>query len=220
MPPPNPASVARLVGLLIVGVLFLAAIGLFGVEFTYDEGHGALQQAVTSSTLLDQAREAQVTFKIQVQDWKNLLLRGQNPADYEKYVALFGQTEAEVNKSLATLGASPSLSDAQRTEVASIRAEHTRLGTVYRDALKKYDRTQPASVFAVDTSVRGVDQQLTQRIDEVAQQILAGEHTRVDTLNQEFDRRYGMLRTLVIASTLGVLALLAAIVWRTRFAGR
>src|SRR4051794_5885794 len=88
---PSPASVARLVGLLIVGVLFLAAIGLFGVEFSHDEGHTALQQSVASIALLDEARLAQVTFKIQVQDWKNLLLRGQTPADYDKYVTQFGE---------------------------------------------------------------------------------------------------------------------------------
>lgn len=216
----SPSSIARLVGLLIVGVLFLAAIGLFGVEFTHDEGHAALQQSVASSVLLDEARTAQVTFKIQVQDWKNLLLRGQNPADYDKYVAQFAEAEAGVDGSLAALGSSPLLPAPLREEAAAIRAEHTRLGVVYREAMKKYDRTQPASAFAVDASVRGIDQKLTQRIDAVAQQILAGERTRADTLRQQFDRRYRMLRTLVIAGTLGVLALLAGIVWRTRSAAR
>ncbi len=222
MPPssPSPASIARLVGLLIIGVLFLAAIGLFGMEFTHDEGHAALQQSVASSVLLDEARLAQVTFKIQVQDWKNLLLRGQNPADYDKYVTQFGETEAGVDGSLAALLASPLLPAPLRGEVTSIRAEHARLGAVYRDSMKKYDRTQPASAFAVDAGVRGIDQKLTQRIDAVAQQILGGERTRVAELKQQFDRRYRMLRTLVIAGTLGVLALLAGVVWRTRAAAR
>ncbi len=218
MPPSShsPASVVRLVGLLIVGVLFLAAIGLFGVEFTHDEGHAALQQSVASSVLLDEARSAQVSFKIQVQDWKNLLLRGQNPADYDRYVAQFTETATSVDGALATLAASPLLPDSLRGEVAAIRTEHTRLGAVYREAMQKYDRTRAASAFAVDASVRGIDQKLTQRIDAVAQQILAGEHARADALKQQFDRRYRMLRMLVIIGTVGVLALLGGVVWRTR----
>lgn len=203
-----------------MGVLFLAGIGLFGVEFTHDEGHAALQQAVASSALLDQARLAQVTFKIQVQDWKNLLLRGQNPADYDKYVTQFAGTEKAVDGSLSTLMSSPLLPASLHDEVAAIRAEHARLGIVYREAMQKYDRTQAASAFSVDASVRGIDQKLTQRIDAVAQQILAGERDRADTLKQQFDRRYRMLRTLVILGTVGVLALLAGVVWRMRSAAR
>jgi CHASE3 domain sensor protein len=220
MAAPSPTSIARLVGLLIVGVLFLAGIGLFGVEFTHDEGHTALQESVESSALLDEARLAQVTFKVQVQDWKNFLLRGQNPADYDKYVTQFGKTETEVDGALGSLKSSALLSAPLREEVGAIQTEHARLGVVYREAMKKYDRTQAASAFAVDASVRGIDQALTQRIDAVAQQILSGEKTRVDALKEQFDRRYRMLRMMVIAGTLGVLALLAAVVWRTRAATR
>ena len=214
------ASTARLVGLLILGVLFLAGIGLFGVEFTHDEGHAALQESTASSVLLDEARTAQVTFKIQVQDWKNFLLRGHNPDDYDKYTKTFAAAETGVGNSLDALTASPLLPAALRDEVVSIRAEHKRLGAVYREAMQKLDRAQPASAFAVDASVRGIDQKLTERIDVVAQRILAAEHDRVDALKQQFDRRYRMLRTTVIVCTLAVLALLALLVWRTRAAAR
>jgi methyl-accepting chemotaxis protein-1 (serine sensor receptor) len=210
------SSTAQLVGLLIVGVLFLAAIGLFGVESTHDQGHSALKQAVASSTLLDEARSAQVSFKIQVQDWKNFLLRGHAPADHEKYVAQFGAAEARVNASLDELLASAQLPAALRDEVAAIRAEHTRLGGVYREAMQRFEAAKPESTFAVDASVRGIDQKLTQRIDAVAQQILSAERARVAALQQAFDSRYHTLRLLVIAATIIVLGLLVIVAWRAR----
>jgi hypothetical protein len=206
--------------LLVVGILFLAGIGLFGIEFTHDEGHAALQQSVESSVLLDTARSAQVAFKIQVQDWKNFLLRGHNPGDHEKYVAQFAAAETRVEGSLESLIASPLLPTALHDEVTAIRTEHQRLGTVYRAAMPKLDQTQPASAFVVDASVRGIDQKLTERIDAVAQQILAAEREHVDALKEQFDRRYRMLRMLVAGGTIFVLGLLIVVVLRTRSAAR
>ena len=49
---------------------------------------------------VDIAREAQVHFKRQVQEWKNVLIRGHNPDDYAKYWSLF---EAEESKTQALL---------------------------------------------------------------------------------------------------------------------
>lgn len=210
------SSTTQLVGLLIVGVLFLAGIGLFGVEFTHDQGHAALEQAVASSTLLDEARSAQVTFKIQVQDWKNFLLRGHTPADHEKYVARFAAAEARVDASLDALLASPQLPAALRDEVAAIRAEHKRLGGVYREAMQRYEAAKPESTFAVDASVRGIDQKLTERIDAVAQKILDAERAHVAALQQAFDSRYRTLRLLVSMATVIVLALLVIVAWRAR----
>lgn len=203
-----------------MGILFLAGLGLFGVEFTHEEGVKALRQSVESSTLLDEARTAQVAFKIQVQDWKNFLIRGHEPADYDKYVKQFGEAETSVDSSLARLESSTLLPAAVRDEVVAIRGEHKRLGTVYRDAMKAYERGRSESTFAVDASVRGIDQQLTQRIDAVAQTILAAEHERADAISKQFESRHGLQRNLMVGATVAVLALLSLVVWRGRSAAR
>jgi len=212
----SPASIARLVGLLIIGVLLLAGIGLFGMEYSHEEGQKALEQSIASSTLLDEARTAQVTFKIQVQDWKNFLIRGHAPADHDKYVAQFASAEAGMDHSLDILKSSEMLPAEIRDEVSAIREEHTRLGEIYREAMKKFEPARPESTFEVDASVRGIDQKLTQRMDAVAQQILAGERARVDSLKKVFESRYAKLRTLVVVCAIGVLALLALVVLRAR----
>jgi hypothetical protein len=209
-------SVAKIVGLLVIGILFLAGIGLFGVEFAHDEGDKALRESVASSALLDEARTAQVTFKVQVQDWKNFLIRGHNPEDHKKYTAQFATTEAAVDKSLAALKASPLLSENLQSEVAAIREEHTRLGATYREAMGSFSPSKLESTFNVDASVRGIDQKLTQRIDAVAQEILAADSKRVDALVVQFQRRYGALRNMMVGATIAVLGLLALVVWRGR----
>jgi hypothetical protein len=210
------ASLAKIVGLLVIGILFLAGIGLFGVEFAHDEGDKALRESVASSALLDEARTAQVTFKVQVQDWKNFLIRGHNPEDHEKYVAQFAASETAVDKSLDALKASPLLPENLKPEVAAIREEHTRLGAAYREAMGGFDPSKLESTFNVDASVRGIDQKLTQRIDAVAQEILAADSRRVDTLVIQFERRYGVLRNMMVGTSIAILVLLALVVWRSR----
>ncbi len=57
---------------------------------------GPVQQAAA-------ARQAQVDFNVQVQDWKNILLRGQNPEDLARYTAQFHAQEAKVKAEVGTL---------------------------------------------------------------------------------------------------------------------
>ena len=45
--------------------------------------------------------EAYTQFKIQVQEWKNILLRGKNPTDFQYYLASFNHQTDEVQQHLA-----------------------------------------------------------------------------------------------------------------------
>ena len=49
------------------------------------------------------ARTIQVSFKKQVQEWKDILLRGRNPEDLEKYRRNFNRQEHEVAQGVEAL---------------------------------------------------------------------------------------------------------------------
>ena len=51
------------------------------------------------------ARKAQVDFKVQVQEWKNVLIRGNDPALYERHWKAFNDRSQKVKAHLVALNA-------------------------------------------------------------------------------------------------------------------
>ncbi|NHZ78872.1 HAMP domain-containing protein [Massilia sp. CCM 8695] len=156
-----------------LGVFFFAAFLLVGLgawsALSSADAQSALamQRAAKLTDAVDMARSAQVEFKIQVQEWKNILLRGSDAAQLEKYTVSFRKsgetTRAElgkVNTILGELGLRTPLVD------EAIKATDE-LGKNYLGALKKFDGADPESYKAVDKLVKGMDREPTQKIDAI-----------------------------------------------------
>ncbi|WP_338760422.1 methyl-accepting chemotaxis protein [Massilia sp. METH4] len=154
---------------------------------------------------VDGARSAQVDFKIQVQEWKNILLRGHDAAALEKYTKAFqasGTATArklnELKGTMAKLGMDTAAVD----EALRLQGE---LGQRYLNALQQFDGADPAAAQKVDKLVRGMDRDATERIDAI-----------VDTIRKEADKRVTAVEErnaeVYRNSVLLLLALLAAAV--------
>jgi len=127
----------------------------------------AIRKTKAISDTADAARKAQVEFKIQVQEWKNILLRGQDRADFSKYSDGFAKSSAATRAALQntqSLFAELKLSAALTDEAIRMQEE---LNGHYREALKRYDSSNPASAYIVDKLVKGMDRPLTNKIDEI-----------------------------------------------------
>ena len=53
------------------------------------------------SDILNEVQESSINFKTQVQEWKNILIRGNNPEQFVKYVDGFSVAEKSVQEHLA-----------------------------------------------------------------------------------------------------------------------
>ena len=160
-------------GLLMLTIL---AVGLYG-SLRLRESNDHLTQALHNTALLeasvDQARSAQVQFKIQVQEWKNLLLRGHDPAAFEKYQTEFkrksDETQTELKKlqgTLKELGLNPAWVD-------DALSSHLALGGAYLEAAQKYVPADASSPQLVDGLVKGMDREPTKKMDAIVAKVLA-----------------------------------------------
>jgi predicted component of type VI protein secretion system len=206
---------SSLIGFLSFAVLLLAGYSLFSVYFANDQGEKAMKLAIGESLLLDQARMVQVNFKIQVQSWKNLLLRGQNSEDREKYLVELSESSEAVQKTLQAVLNSTSLSGELKQEFASILIDHAAVLPNYRKAFEHYGGSE--TVFSVDKSVRRIDQTLIQRIDRAALRIMDTQFSLMERLKQEAQNRYRSVRLTITLMTLGILVLIGLFVWKNMF---
>ena len=119
----------------------------------------------------DQARVMQLSFKKQVQEWKDILLRGHRPEDLTKYTQHFREAEAKVRDETLALSRQVRAPAAARL-LGEFMARHDLLGKKYQEA---YD-TYVSSGFdfkAADRIVRGMDRQPTNLFDELVARLVA-----------------------------------------------
>ena len=113
------------------------------------------------------AKDAKVEFKEQVQEWKNILVRGHNDDDFKKYLAAFDKQEKSVHALLVEVQAVMKDLGLDPEAVAKVALAHLQLGAKYNEALKSYSQTNPESAQVVDKLVRGLDRPVADSFETV-----------------------------------------------------
>ena len=194
--------------LLLLATLF---IGLRGLAINSDSFGQNQKMMATEKVLvesIDTARNAQVQFKIQVQEWKNTLLRGsQGQETFDKYKAAFVSQSQKTQQLLEKLSAMLPQLGMDNAQVEQTRKLHAELEAHYLSALQQYDLSDPTSAQRVDKLVSGIDREPTRMIDEVVERTLK----HANAIHVETDARnlaqYQQTRLmLLIAMALTMLA--------------
>lgn len=212
----KPFAPVRLAGVMFLCIFAIALTGLFGIWYSHEQSRQALGSLSALTRLIDSARQAQVEFKIQVQDWKNLLLRGQDAGDFADYSRKFADQDRLVQSALAAVRDSAALPPDLREEAASLAVDHARLLPKYQAAAAAYSSTEPATIFSVDRSVRGIDQKLNDRIDALARQLSERETALLEETRLAEERLYGQLRIGIGAVSFLAICCAMVLAWRSR----
>ncbi len=168
------------IGILSVLIIVIGLYGLVAIVESNQRLHQSVLEGQTMANAIDTARLAQVHFKKQVQEWKNILLRGNDQDLFNKHLSAFNEEERKVNEYLQSL--SHMTSDARMSvpRIADAIKGHKALGHQYREALKKYKNSDFKSAMLVDQCLRGIDRKLTDDIDDIVNIIkdLAGKRLK------------------------------------------
>ena len=162
----------RLLTLLTGCLLVVIAVGLACFRYlSHDikEYQALLSGPMSYAQGID---EANLQFKIQVQDWKNVLLRGKDPANLEKYWGQFEQQEQKVASELAELQQQMNANGQAElaSQVKNLADEHQQLGVAYRQGKEQF-LAAGADPFAGDKAVKGIDRAASDQLSALVKQL-------------------------------------------------
>ncbi|MBI4741861.1 MAG: hypothetical protein HY777_10010 [Betaproteobacteria bacterium] len=166
------------------------------------------------------ARSAQVNFQRQVQEWKNILVRGNDAEDYGKYFGEFGAREEVVQSTLGELKLAMNELGADTPRVDSLRSAHKDLGKKYRDALGSFDKGNPNAGQVVDKLVKGMDRATSSGIDDLAGFIEREAQARLEALRAESGQaasRQKLALIFVAGIVMAVVGVLGGVIGRNIF---
>ena len=155
---------------------------------------------------LNDARLIQVTFKKQVQDWKDILIRGYDPKELHKYREEFFKLEGDVRKYGQELQkALPT--DEDRDVLKKFLDAHQELGSQYRAALSAYEEGGGTDFKAADLALKGKDRSPTNLIDQLVDQL----NTTAEKFTED--------RTRSLAAQRNFLLVIGCVMWGLIFFG-
>ncbi|EKT4467326.1 methyl-accepting chemotaxis protein [Pseudomonas putida] len=148
------------------------------------------------SQLID---EANLQFKIQVQEWKNVLLRGRQPAELDKYWQQFQAREQRVQALLGQLIESSEGDLALRLQ--QLRESHRQLGQAYVKGRQAF-LAAGGDPGAGDAAVKGVDRAASEQMSALVERLRADAHGRATAINATAQRTVWLGLLVMLASAL------------------
>ena len=191
--------------------LIVLFTGGFGLNNFYQANKRQANTQDLSKALIqavDASRNTQVHFKKQVQEWKDILIRGSDEEAFDKYLNNFTKEEKAVQDGLKTVAGIMSKLTMDTSKVDDVMKAHADLGVKYRGALKSYDKSNPQSYKTVDKLVKGMDRPPTDAIDGIVKYI--GEYSEKTFSNLENESNTAYRRNLSITIGCIIIALLIA----------
>lgn len=206
-------QLVTMAGTLILVLVVINVIALYGLDRVRREAEGYAAATNRLIETTDLAREAQVAFKTQVQEWKNVLLRGHDPKDLASYRTAFRDQEAAVVAGLETVRERATELGMATDAVDRVLALHVDLEKRYAAALEALVPGTPEAAWQIDRSVRGMDRPLTDAFDALVAAVRAlADARRVEVQGRMAEVTADQRRILIGAHAAGIALVLILLV--------
>ena len=136
------------------------------------------------NTLVQSERDVNTTlstFKTQVQEWKNVLLRGHKKEDRVKYWERFKQREADITRQFDKMLSSAVINDSVKSNIRQFQQAHAVMAEKYREGYNAFvDSGFDPKVG--DSYVRGIDREPAKLLSGIASDIASDSASAIAAL--------------------------------------
>jgi aerotaxis receptor len=194
--------------LLLIGGLSAFIIEKMQTEYDLDSTQDEIELNLTKDVLM-----TAVAFKTQVQEWKNILIRGQDDAAYEKHLKAFTKQEEIVQSQLKALISRSISFGIKQDEIDTLILAHKELGDKYRVALKDFNRQSATGYQQVDVAVKGMDRSFASGIERLSTEILEGSAQHTKTAQALSRSNLSFNRTILVSANIFAFVIAGLMVW-------
>lgn len=187
-----------LVGL--VNILLGAAIGYswYALRDAGDRLNNLVELSAKIERAANLVRKTQIDFKIEVLEWKNLLIQGGDAKEFELYKDAFKAASGLVKDNLKTLASMAATIDLPVDTVNKAISEHDSLEKQFLGALALYKADDHDRALKVDRAVLGADRALADQLVKLANVIIErGGDVNGDAFTDATGARARQVRLLV-----------------------
>lgn len=194
---------------LALGAALLAAsaAGVFGIAEMNSAADAYARLIGVDGAQARQVSEAMVAFKNQVQNGKDIVLRGKNTGQFDKYWAAFQKFEATCRGTTQALARELPPGEA-RAKIERFNELHAQMGVAYRRAIDRF-KASGYDTAVGDLAMDGLDREPVILLRETGARIV--EQTAAAAARAKSLQRRAMLAS-VVAMTLTVMAGIAGAV--------
>ena len=192
-----------------VAILLLGGYGLWQARSLSGRLGEDLEATLQDSALQLSVAQAQIRFKTQVQEWKNILIRGNDLAAFSQYEGQFQAESKKVAEALDKLAADMPAAGLDASPAVDARKELAELGRRYAAGLQGFDASDPEAGKNIDKAVRGMDRPIARALDKLEADI--GQHVEARAAERGAKAR-AVARQATVFMVSGSLLVLLALV--------
>jgi len=206
MPGMSGSLAARLIGLTLVGsivTLLVALWGMFNINSSVGNYHHLVERTIDAERTIGQMNYA---FKVQVQEWKNVLIRGADDKQRTKYWGKFQKKQTEIRDLSKHLKSVLDNEDALKLVEKFTQAYETAMPK-YESGFRAFEQSGYDHT-AGDKAVKGIDRapaKLLVEAQELISGLVANESTSID--QSASSSLFVSIVILIIASVVTLLLL-------------
>jgi methyl-accepting chemotaxis protein len=192
------AQILALLGGSLIAILLIALACFYFLSSGVQSYKGLIDGPLHTSQLID---EANLQFKIQVQEWKNVLLRGKQPADLNTYWGQFEERQRQVQDILGQVATHETADAELKTRIESLREAHRVLGAAYQKGRDAFVAANGDPVVG-DTAVKGVDRAVSDQMSALVTQLREQGSEQSDHISADANRTIFLGIAVMLASGL------------------
>ena len=190
------SKVSVLLFILLSVILGGAIYGLFALN-------NKLEAAVSDSKLsiftINESRAAQIAFQRQVQDWKNILIRGNDYELYQKYFKGFKHQSEIMDEKLNLVKSKLDTNSAYIKDIDSLLDAHAKLNKTYVDTLSNtWTAADMQTGQKVDMQLRGIDRDTSAKMDKLADDLQKDADTKLNILDESAEKITKQVQYLIV----------------------